>query len=154
MLFAAAILIVIALAGVALQVDDWSRDLSTNRAESSENASDPAMRPVILSVSVQQASELVQEMVGRLPLWQLIEQEEIEQGEGEQKRLVQHYTRTTRLFRFVDDIHVTIRPTPEGSQVSVRSQSRVGKGDLGQNPRNIRELTSGLIASDFHLAAQ
>jgi uncharacterized protein (DUF1499 family) len=49
-------------------------------------------------------------------------------------------------MRFKDDIWVTLAPgETEGTTiVQVRSQSRLGRGDLGQNPRNIKELLSRL----------
>lgn len=43
---------------------------------------------------------------------------------------------TSRLWRFKDDVTVTI--TREGARVSIRSHSRIGKGDLGANARRIR----------------
>jgi uncharacterized protein (DUF1499 family) len=53
---------------------------------------------------------------------------------------------TTRVFRFQDD--VTVRVTREGgrTRLSVRSRSRVGKWDLGQNARNVRAVLSALDA--------
>lgn len=50
-------------------------------------------------------------------------------------------TRETRLMGFIDDITINITPETEFvTRVDVRSASRVGKGDFGQNARNIREL--------------
>lgn len=54
-------------------------------------------------------------------------------------------TRTTGVFGFVDDVLVTVKPVTEfATQVNVRSSSRVGKGDFGQNARNIREFFTEL----------
>lgn len=33
-----------------------------------------------------------------------------------------------------------VTPAPHGARLELTSASRVGKGDLGQNPRNIEEL--------------
>jgi uncharacterized protein (DUF1499 family) len=56
-----------------------------------------------------------------------------------------HLTRTTRLLRFVDDVHLTFEPGPGGTtRVHAQSQSRVGVGDFGQNRRNILELWQDL----------
>lgn len=55
-------------------------------------------------------------------------------------------TRRTRIFRFVDDIHVVAEATPEGTRLLLRSASRVGKDDLGQNARNLQELITALEA--------
>lgn len=55
-------------------------------------------------------------------------------------------TRRTRLFRFVDDVHVLAEPGPDGARLILRSASRVGKDDLGQNARNLQELIAALDA--------
>jgi hypothetical protein len=46
----------------------------------------------------------------------------------------------TPLWRFKDDVEVQLRPTEVGVEVNVRSQSRVGRGDLGANTRHILDL--------------
>lgn len=53
-------------------------------------------------------------------------------------------TATTRLFKFKDDVTITV--TSEGSEsvVNVRSKSRIGKGDLGTNARRIRAFQAEL----------
>jgi uncharacterized protein (DUF1499 family) len=53
-------------------------------------------------------------------------------------------TRTTRIFRFVDDISVLLEPAVGGTAVAARSGSRIGRGDLGQNRRNLAELWEAL----------
>jgi uncharacterized protein (DUF1499 family) len=53
-------------------------------------------------------------------------------------------TDTSRLFKFVDDIVVRVRPQDGGSVVDVRSKSRVGRGDMGANAARIRKLREGL----------
>ena len=53
-------------------------------------------------------------------------------------------TETTRLFRFVDDVVVRIRPTETGSLVDLRSTSRVGQSDLGANAARIQAFQSRL----------
>jgi len=54
----------------------------------------------------------------------------------------------TRVFRFVDDVVVRVRPGAGGSRVDVRSKSRVGRGDLGANAARIRAFQEALRASD------
>jgi uncharacterized protein (DUF1499 family) len=41
-------------------------------------------------------------------------------------------------YGFTDDVVVRIAQTPEGTRVDVRSKSRVGRSDLGQNAKRIR----------------
>lgn len=53
-------------------------------------------------------------------------------------------TETSRVFHFVDDIVVRVRPSGEGSIVDVRSKSRLGQGDLGANAARIRRLLEAL----------
>lgn len=53
--------------------------------------------------------------------------------------------RTTRVFGFVDDIEIRVEPVTEfATRVSLRSASRVGHSDFGQNARNIREYYAEL----------
>lgn len=48
--------------------------------------------------------------------------------------------RRTRFLRFRDDVAVRVSEAGGGSRAEFASASRVGRGDLGQNPRNLREL--------------
>jgi uncharacterized protein (DUF1499 family) len=50
---------------------------------------------------------------------------------------------TSKLFRFVDDVAIRIRPGASGgSVVDIRSKSRDGQGDMGVNTKRIRTFTS------------
>ena len=51
---------------------------------------------------------------------------------------------STRVLRFKDDLTVRIRRQGGRTRVSVRSHSRVGAWDFGQNARNIREFQAAL----------
>jgi len=68
--------------------------------------------------------------IGRLPRWQVISSWP-ERGEIKAEA-------TTRLFRFVDDVTVRVEERDGLTVVNVRSASRVGRSDFGQNARNIR----------------
>jgi uncharacterized protein (DUF1499 family) len=51
----------------------------------------------------------------------------------------------SRIFRFVDDIAIRIRPNSQGgSTLDLRSNSRVGGGDLGANARRIRAFRDAI----------
>jgi uncharacterized protein (DUF1499 family) len=52
----------------------------------------------------------------------------------------------TRLWRFEDDVTVRIQRRDGRTVVSVRSRSRVGQWDFGQNARNIRAFLEALDA--------
>ncbi len=49
-------------------------------------------------------------------------------------------TATTFWFGFKDDIVIRITPDGNGSRVDIRSESRVGKSDLGTNAERIRKF--------------
>jgi hypothetical protein len=119
---------------VALMIDDWSRDLTTNTAATAEDAADPWLRPRQLSFPPADVEAGIVAWTRAQPRWSLADAS----GTADTRRL--HLVRTTRLWRFRDDVHVTLEATAAGTRVTARSASRVGKGDLGQNPRNLREL--------------
>lgn len=97
----------------------------------------PDLAPLVLPGGVDEAAERVRAAVVTLPRWR------VESATADELKL----TRRTRVVRFVDD--VTVRLTPDGPNtvVHAESRSRVGKGDLGQNRRNILELWNAIRAS-------
>lgn len=131
-------------------IDNWGRDFTENYATTDENASDPALRPVTSDLAPSVLTEQMTSWVAKQSRWKLESSSTDADG-----RVKLHLIRTTLIWRFKDDIHVTISPRPSavddsrpsavddsqgGSIVTAESQSRIGKGDLGQNPRNLREL--------------
>lgn len=50
-------------------------------------------------------------------------------------------------YGFTDDVVVRVVATAEGTRVDVRSKSRVGRSDLGQNAKRIRAFLSKLQAA-------
>ena len=126
---------------IALQVDDWSRDLTTNRAATSIDSSDPTLRPVELPASVDQVKEVIHRFAERNDAWTI---DAVATAAAAETSLC--LVRTTRWLGFADDVQVLLQSTERGTRVDIASQSRVGKGDLGQNPRNIRELLRVLRA--------
>ena len=51
---------------------------------------------------------------------------------------------TTRVFRFKDDVTISVARKDNFTLVDVRSRSRIGKGDLGANARRIRDFQARL----------
>jgi len=51
---------------------------------------------------------------------------------------------TTPLLRFQDDVDIKLVPADGCTELHVRSQSRIGQGDLGANTRHILDLTAAL----------
>jgi uncharacterized protein (DUF1499 family) len=93
--------------------------------------------PLTLPGPPADALRQVAEAVGRLPRWHV---ESVAEAAG-----TLHATRRTPLWGFVDDVTVTAEPQADGSvRLHARSASRVGKGDFGQNRRNILELFAAL----------
>jgi uncharacterized protein (DUF1499 family) len=134
-----ALLVVAIIVGLVSQVEDWGRDLSTNVAVTEENAADRRLLPIHSPLSPTEFADHVESAAVALPNWALAHRDS--QPEG----LKLHFIRTTPLLRFKDDIRVTIAPVAGGGSVlSAESRSRIGKGDLGQNPRNLRELLASI----------
>jgi uncharacterized protein (DUF1499 family) len=107
---------------------DW---FTRNWADTDEGRH-PDLRPPELPLPPDRALARVREAVGALPRWRV-------EGVDEAARVVRA-TRRTRLWKFVDDVTVRLEPAAGGTRLHARSQSRVGKGDLGQNRRNLLEL--------------
>lgn len=53
---------------------------------------------------------------------------------------------TSFWYGFTDDLVVRIADTAQGTRVDVRSKSRVGRSDLGQNAKRVREVLTRLKA--------
>ena len=53
---------------------------------------------------------------------------------------------TTMVFRFKDDVTITVQREANATVVNIRSRSRIGRGDLGANARRIRDFQSRLAA--------
>jgi uncharacterized protein (DUF1499 family) len=132
-------LVALPVVAVLVQVDDFGRDLTTNWAETSWAASDTLLRPVRVDMTLGEAAELVKEAAQSLGRWEFL----TEEASG--AAIVLRYVRTSALFRFRDDITVRVEDDGNRRLVTVRSQSRIGRGDLGQNPRNIKELLAAVL---------
>lgn len=126
-------------------IDDWSRDWTTNHAELSMTNPDPLLHPIDIDGDVSSTAERIARWVARQSAWDVVPDDTSE------NRQRMHLTRTTAVFRFVDDIWVELTPLPTSAdepprtRVDASSQSRVGKGDLGQNPRNLKALRAGIL---------
>ena len=105
-----------------------------NFAATSPAATDPRLRPRVLKLPPAAAIDRVAGAVAAIRGWRVVGR-----GEG-----VIQATRTTRIFHFVDDISILLEPAAGGTAVSARSSSRVGRGDFGQNRRNLGELWQAL----------
>ncbi len=134
------------IAGILWRVDDWKRDWSENHASISSTATDAELLSPVFSESPLQVSERLTRWVKTQPRWAIASTEHDDDNahDNDNDIVTLHLTRTTLLFRFTDDIHVRLEPVAGGTRLTAESQSRLGKGDLGQNPRNLKELLAGL----------
>lgn len=150
-----AVLIVLAVIGIlAAQIDDWSRDFSTNHAATSAGANDPLLRSLELPASPAEVREVVLQFVEQNAAWTWNEDSPLETFNGgapidktndhDRAALSIPLVHSSKMLGFTDDLQVFLQPTEAGTLVDVVSQSRIGRGDLGQNPRNIRELLQSL----------
>jgi uncharacterized protein (DUF1499 family) len=118
----------------------WLDGFTRNWADLTTEASDPDLRPVVLPFSPEEAVEWASSVIRKMSRWSVVE------SAPREGRL--HATHRTLVWRFVDDVHLRFEPDPRGGvRITGRSRSRVGKGDLGQNARNLRELTRSLRAA-------
>lgn len=131
--------VITALAAFLWQIEDWRRDLTTNFAATDAQSLDERLRPVGSSLAPETLADRVVEAMRRRGNWKL------ESRACHAQRVELHFVRTTPWLRFKDDIRVQIEPAPGGGSVlHAKSHSRIGKGDLGQNPRNLRELLAAV----------
>jgi uncharacterized protein (DUF1499 family) len=83
--------------------------------------------------------QVLRETAARVPRWRVV-------AEDPAARSVKVEV-TTAFFSFVDDLEARVEPEGSGSRVVIRSRSRVGKGDLGENFRHVRALQERMDSS-------
>lgn len=143
LLVGVAAVVIIGVTIALLQVDDWSRDLTDWRAATQEEADDELLRPISVSLPVERVSELVRETAMQLPRWSSLNEDS-----RDDSLHTMTFQRRRWLVGIVDTITVSLNEdeASDTTIVEVFSESEVHWGDLGQNPRNIKELSSELRA--------
>lgn len=139
--------ILIALAApfvvMAFYVEDWSRDLSQNRAHTTPGGRNEPIE--LRGVTASQVAAAAEAMNGS-DKWRLANEEALPDDSPLPALLEQepadthHFVRSTGLMGFKDDVWMVVTEQGNGVVLFAESRSRVGKGDLGQNPRNLDEL--------------
>jgi uncharacterized protein (DUF1499 family) len=104
--------------------------------EEQQKAGYPDIAPVQLDLAPPAAFERAKAVADRMPGW-VVTHADADQGRIEA-------TATSRLFHFVDDVIVQVKPDGSGSRVDLRSRSRVGQSDLGANAARIRAYSEEL----------
>ncbi len=107
-----------------------------NVVETGKTPEYPDIVPRIYQAEVDRVFDAVLHAVQRLPRWSLVAYQP-ETGEVRAQA-------TSRLFKFKDDVLIRIAHGEGGVAVNVRSASRVGRGDFGQNARNVRAFFEAL----------
>lgn len=138
---------------MAIYVDDWSRDLSNNRAATSASNQKNSLRPLAVSAESAEVTAAVLALCEENASWSLGDAAELPDDSALSAELSEppvaawSLIHATGLLGFRDDVWLVAEPTeqPEGALLlHAESRSRIGKGDLGQNPRNLRELLGWL----------
>ena len=121
-----------------------SRELGTELTYPGESfaaqqrATYPKVAPVVIEAPPAQALERVKAAARGLGLE--IVHEDAAAGMVEARA-------TSRIFRFVDDVAIRVRPTGQGSLIDLRSRSRDGRGDFGVNAKRIEALAAAIRAA-------
>ena len=107
-----------------------------NVVETGRTPEYPDIQPRAYRAGADQVLDAALHAVHRMPRWSLVSHQPAT-GEirAEAKTLV---------WRFMDDILIRVRVRGDDAVVEVRSASRVGRGDFGQNARNIRSFLQEL----------
>ncbi len=105
----------------------------------------PDVQPQVLRYSPELVLERAVEAIDALSRWQVVDRDDASgRIDAEVKSVA---------FGFTDDVTVDIEAYGVGSLVNVRSRSRVGRFDFGQNARNIWRF-QGALEEHLQLARQ
>ncbi len=108
-----------------------------NEVETGKTPEYPNIRPQYYSAEPKRVFEAAQTRIESRERWKLVE--------ADPQSWQIEATHETYVFGFVDDVTIWIEPVTDFvTRVRVRSASRVGKGDFGQNARNIRQFFEAL----------
>jgi uncharacterized protein (DUF1499 family) len=129
------VLLAAALVAGVLAATRWPR---INDVETGRTPEYPDLKPRAYRASLDVVVKGARAALARLPRWELVGE-----GSGPAGAEIQA-VHSTRLLRFKDDVTIRFRRAEGRTLVSVRSKSRLGKWDFGQNARNIRELLDAL----------
>lgn len=134
LLIAVAILVGLTVTALLVAASIWP---VINEVETGSTPEYPEVQPHYYTADPQRVFEEARAGVQSLEQWTLV-------SEDSAAHTLQA-ERETSVFGFVDDVSVTIDPITEFvTRVHVKSASRVGKGDFGQNARNIEEFLAEL----------
>ena len=128
-------LLLLVVAGGVAAFLAWPR---LNMVETGRTPEYPDLQPREYAAGEQRVTEALKTAAGRLSRFAFVGA-----GRGPGGSEV-HYVASTPVLRFKDDVNVRIRREGAKTKVTVRSKSRMGTMDFGQNARNVRELLAAL----------
>lgn len=129
-----------AIAGAIWTASAWPH---INEVETGRTPEYPDLKPHDYGASPEQAAKAAKSLLNRLPRWTFVGE-----GKGPMGAEIQALHETP-LLRFKDDVTIRMRREKGRTVVSVRSKSRLGTWDFGQNARNVRELLDALDREVF-----
>ncbi|QDG53320.1 DUF1499 domain-containing protein [Persicimonas caeni] len=130
LLIALAVLVGVTVTGLLVAASIWP---VINEVETGKTPEYPEVQPQYYTTDPQRVFEEAKAGVEELDGWTLV-------GEDAATYTLEA-ERETDVFGFIDDVTIRVEPVTEFvTRVNVRSASRVGKGDFGQNARNIEEF--------------
>jgi uncharacterized protein (DUF1499 family) len=94
------------------------------------------IQPQRFELSTDALLAAIEETIQGMQRWKIV-------GKESADRRIEAEVRTA-LFGFTDDVSIWLEPDGEAWRVMVRSRSRVGRGDLGENARTIRAFQQAL----------
>jgi len=117
-----------------------------NVVETGRTPEYPDIQPRTYQKPTAEVFDAALHVISRLPRWSLV-------GYDERQGEIRAESRTV-LWRFVDDVYIRVVNRDGKAVVDVRSASRIGRGDFGQNARRIRgflnELDRQLAIASAH----
>jgi uncharacterized protein (DUF1499 family) len=121
------------LGGAAGAYLAWPR---LNVVETGRTPEYPDLQDRTYAAGEDRVAEAARKVLGRLPGWNVVGG-----GRGPGGYAIEA---VHDVFGFADEVTVRIRRDGGKTRVTVRSKSRTGPVDFGQNARNVRELLSAL----------
>jgi uncharacterized protein (DUF1499 family) len=114
--------------------DRVKRTLTHNVADTRDSEVYPDLKPRRYAAGLQEVFEALVRVIEGRERWEIVESSH-EEREASVAAEVE-----TKWAGFVDDLSVDLSVEGDEVVVHARSASRVGKGDMGQNARTVREL--------------
>jgi uncharacterized protein (DUF1499 family) len=114
---------------------DQDMSYPADRFASQQREAYPDLEPIRVSSAPDQALVLARETAESLG-WEILS---VDPAAGRLEA-----REVSRIFQFVDDVVVRVRPMGAGAVIDVRSRSRDGRGDLGVNARRIRTFAAAI----------